>query len=129
MTNAAARALADGMLRMLGGGTLQIFIVTPNDDGTAAELGYAASTPETIEIGTAHGSRIETEQARRWEILVSADDAEDAAHHFGIQDVHTLFTKCRQITFAGVALSPVQLEAVCAGGDVYLYRVIAAEAE
>lgn len=65
----------------------------------------------------------------RWEILIPADDLEQAASEAGSQDVYALMGKCSEVTYAGVTLNVSELEAVCAGGEAYLYRLIAEEQE
>lgn len=126
-TNAMARALVDSLLGSLGGGPLVLVLAGASDDGTAGELGYAVAGPGTIAIDTAHGRRLTAEQGEGWEILVPADDLEQAASGAQLQDVYALIGKSSEITYAGAVLTVIELEAVCAGGEAYLYRLRAKE--
>jgi hypothetical protein len=128
-TNAMARALVDSLLGTLGGGPLVLVLPGASDDGTAGELGYAVAGASTIEIDTAHGSRLLTEHGEGWEILIPADDLEQFATEAQFQDVYALIASCSEATYAGVSLTISELEAVCAGGEAYLYRMRAVEAE
>ncbi|MEO8726274.1 MAG: hypothetical protein ABI383_09125 [Acidobacteriaceae bacterium] len=128
-TNAMARALVDSLLGALGGGPLELVLAGISDDGTAGELGYAVAGPQVIRIDTAHGRRILPVAGERWELLIPADDLEQAASEAGFQDVYGLLGRCSEVTYAGVVLDVTELEAVCAGGEAYLYRLIAEEQE
>ncbi len=128
-TNAAARALVDALIGALGGGPLEMVVADRNDDGTAAELGYSQTAPSTIEIDSAHGRRHPGVNSEMWELLIPADELEQAASDSGSGDVYALLGKCNEITYAGVSLKVSEVEAVCAGGDAYLYRLMATEAQ
>ena len=61
-----------------------------------------------------------------WELLVPADDLESAAA--GMQmTVQQMIAQCLAMTYAGVELTAEKVEAVCAGGEAYAYRVVARE--
>lgn len=128
-TNAMARALVDSLLGALGGGPLKLVVAGVSDDGTAGELGYAVAGSNVIAINTAHGRRVLPVEGERWEILIPADDLEQAASEAQCQDAYALIAKCSEVTYAGVSLSISELEAVCAGGEAYLYRLMAEEQE
>jgi len=133
-----ARALADQMLGNLGGGELVMAVAGPVGDGTAVELGYGGVAPVSVVLGRVHGRVLAPDQVPKsrshevakletvyWELVIPADDLEGAAK--GAEtSVEELVERCMGMTYAGVELKAEKLEGVVAGGEVYVYRVLAA---
>ena len=133
----AARAVADQMLGTLGGGELVMAVAGPVGDGTAVELGYGGVAPVSVVLERVHGrvlapdstahlsaSRTDGAPTVWWELIVPADDLEREAKGAGMT-VEELVGRCVGMTYAGAQLRPEKVEGVCAGGEVYVYRVVA----
>jgi hypothetical protein len=128
-TNAMARAMVDSLLSALGGGPLVLTFPGESQDGTRSELGYEVVAPEMVELTSAHGRQLASEEGEGWELIVAADDVEELMHRRQCADVHGLMQSCESMQFAGAQLVLKEVQAVCAGGEAYLYRLLAKETE
>jgi hypothetical protein len=128
-TNAMARAMVDSLLSALGGGPLVLTFPGENQDGTRSELGYEVTLPELVEVTAAHGRQLAVDEGEGWEIIVPADDLEELMHGRQFADVQSLMQSCESMRFANTQLTLKEVQSVCAGGEAYLYRLLAKETD
>ena len=141
----AARS-ATAMLRVLGGGQVQVLLPVPyQTDATQQQLGMAPAGLQAVPLGpvvvrnlwegtqpqatpnSLRGTPSVTKRAEQYELLIGAEAVRAAAAAWQIASGEEMLLEARGIVHGGRTLNVLTVTTDYSGGAPYLYRILAAE--
>jgi hypothetical protein len=128
----ASRLLADALLRSVAGTSARLRVTGTGTDTNMSELGLVSTSFVEVTVSPVVMRKLrptwQSDNAPKWELLVSATGAQQQVIALDLASVQSLFSMTLAVMVAGQTYIIDSVASNEAFGEVYLYRLLLREA-